>query len=474
MEYRWRVPAFVMVDNQFEQLAGLVITASGLALVALRRSWMVAIALMFAGVTWLMASASVGPPSTTFLHRAGLTAAIALAATPFWRSWPTLAPLTVFAAVCAVPGWALNGRLSGAAWSLAIAHTTWAVRTSPRRARVLPALIALTVMMLVASVGQQLEWMTNGERRMIYHFAALAAAVLTARAAIRPVAPDAILEAGSGVTWSVGVRAPGEEHFVGIDGRTVDLGTAHRSVEFDVGELGTAVLVHDDPVFNDPGMRESLQEAVRVLAARASLLRRIESQGASVEISRRRLLEADREAAAATSLDVERSVQPHLDEIARLLTDGDVPPDHRAVRLLGEIGSELRELSSGAPPTVLDHGLVTALRRLAERSPVPTEVLAAPVEVGPDLAFVLFMVASEAAANAAKHSGATHLLFELKEEQHDVMVRVADDGRGGAAMRRGGGLELAHTRVAAIGGTIDVQSNEGGGTVITARVPRPT
>ena len=45
--------------------------------------------------------------------------------------------------------------------------------------------------------------------------------------------------------------------------------------------------------------------------------------------------------------DVERSVQPHLDEIARLLADEAVPPDHRSVRLLGEISAATHEQRSG-------------------------------------------------------------------------------------------------------------------------------
>ena len=70
-------------------------------------------------------------------------------------------------------------------------------------------------------------------------------------------------------------------------------------------------------------------------------------------------------------------------------------------------------LESGVP-VPLRAGLAGALRTLAATSAVRTELEVAG-DLGPDdpLAKALWMVASEAVANAEKHSGASHLRIEL-------------------------------------------------------------
>jgi len=117
--------------------------------------------------------------------------------------------------------------------------------------------------------------------------------------------------------------------------------------------------------------------------------------------------------------EVEREVQPHFDAIAELLAHAAVCDDTRARRLLAEVEAETRALCSGALPAQLSHGL--------GRSTVRTD----DVELDGVTARALFMVASEAMANALKHSGADRLTIELIDEGSTVALRVADDGVGG-------------------------------------------
>ena len=58
-------------------------------------------------------------------------------------------------------------------------------------------------------------------------------------------------------------------------------------------------------------------------------------------------------------------------------------------------------------------------------------------------------------------------------EQRDghVVVEVADDGVGGAEPTAGSGLSGLADRVAALDGTLSVESPSGGGTRITAEIP---
>ena len=57
----------------------------------------------------------------------------------------------------------------------------------------------------------------------------------------------------------------------------------------------------------------------------------------------------------------------------------------------------------------------------------------------------------------------------MSRENGQVVVRVSDDGRGGADLEGGSGLRGLADRVAAIGGTFAVES--GDGTTVSASLP---
>jgi signal transduction histidine kinase len=143
---------------------------------------------------------------------------------------------------------------------------------------------------------------------------------------------------------------------------------------------------------------------------------------------------------------------------------------------------ELRALSRGfAPPILLDRGLVAALESLAARSTVPVDVRAfvpAGVVIPDEVERAAYFVASEAAANLAKHSGArlASLLLEVVPGDGDsrwLRIVVGDDGRGGAQAMPGHGLAGLDERVRGVGGRLDVWSPVGGPTTVTATLPLP-
>jgi signal transduction histidine kinase len=119
-------------------------------------------------------------------------------------------------------------------------------------------------------------------------------------------------------------------------------------------------------------------------------------------------------------------------------------------------------LESGVP-VPLRAGLAGALRTLAATSAVRTELELAG-DLGPDdpLAKALWMVASEAVANAEKHSGASHLRIELVVGPEVVTLRVRDDGRGG----RSSPPRSIMKRVEQFQGEVAVVSPPGAGTEV--------
>jgi signal transduction histidine kinase len=143
-----------------------------------------------------------------------------------------------------------------------------------------------------------------------------------------------------------------------------------------------------------------------------------------------------------------------------------------AAELMGVI-DDLREISRGIHPAILSNaGLRPALRALGRHSVVPVELdvqvpgrLAEPVEVA------VYYVVSEMLANAEKHARASVVEVGAEASGGRLLVRVHDDGIGGADPVRGSGLRGLKDRIEALGGTFSVHSPVGCGTTVTCELP---
>ncbi|MFC7327124.1 sensor histidine kinase [Marinactinospora rubrisoli] len=137
-----------------------------------------------------------------------------------------------------------------------------------------------------------------------------------------------------------------------------------------------------------------------------------------------------------------------------------------------QVLGELREIAWRVHPAVLDElGLAAALAGVAERSSVPVRVhdgLARRPDT--DVETAAYFVAREAITNATKHAGANAITVTLTEEAAVLIVRITDDGSGGADPA-GPGLKGLARRVAALDGRLHVHSPAGGPTVVTAELP---
>lgn len=82
----------------------------------------------------------------------------------------------------------------------------------------------------------------------------------------------------------------------------------------------------------------------------------------------------------------------------------------------------------------------------------------------------LAMVLREAVTNIARHAQASEATIALRIDGGAVVLDVADNGRGGVSAN-GNGLAGMRERVAALGGTLRIDSPRGGGTALTVTVP---
>jgi two-component system sensor histidine kinase UhpB len=93
-------------------------------------------------------------------------------------------------------------------------------------------------------------------------------------------------------------------------------------------------------------------------------------------------------------------------------------------------------------------------------------------ELSPAQAVPLHRIVQEAVSNAVRHSGARRVFIECIREQYAIVVRVSDDGSGiGDHAGTGFGLSGMRDRIEALGGSLDIVSTAGRGTIIAARLP---
>jgi len=104
--------------------------------------------------------------------------------------------------------------------------------------------------------------------------------------------------------------------------------------------------------------------------------------------------------------------------------------------------------------------------------PLPVEVdveleerPAAPIEAA------AYFVTAEALTNVARYARAREARVEIRRTGDGVVVVVTDDGVGGADIEGGTGLRGLQDRLAALGGTLAIDSPPGRGTRVEARIP---
>jgi signal transduction histidine kinase len=134
--------------------------------------------------------------------------------------------------------------------------------------------------------------------------------------------------------------------------------------------------------------------------------------------------------------------------------------------------ADLRDLARGIHPPALDEGLDAALASLVARSDLPVELIVGlPERPSPAIETMAYFCAAELLTNVAKHSGAQHVTVEVCHQPGRVMMRVSDDGTGGAGIEPGGGLAGLAGRVKTVDGRLQIESPAGGPTVVTLELP---
>jgi signal transduction histidine kinase len=134
---------------------------------------------------------------------------------------------------------------------------------------------------------------------------------------------------------------------------------------------------------------------------------------------------------------------------------------------------ELRELARGIHPAILtDRGLAPAIQSLADRGTIPIQAdvqveerLAAPVEAA------AYFLAAEVLTNVVRYAGATRADIRVSMTEDVLTIEISDNGAGGADPSAGSGLRGMTDRLAALDGTLTVDSPLGAGTRVRGVIP---
>ena len=143
---------------------------------------------------------------------------------------------------------------------------------------------------------------------------------------------------------------------------------------------------------------------------------------------------------------------------------------------------ETRRLARGLSPVTLEaDSLMSALAELALNTEKMFRVRCefnCPDPVKSDhhaTATHLFRIAQEAISNAIKHGRAKTIAIDLREEKGRMHLRISDNGKGFPkknSIRNGMGLRIMQSRSSMVSGTLAIEPNPGGGTIVTCSAPK--
>ncbi|MGH8077323.1 MAG: sensor histidine kinase [Lysobacter sp.] len=160
-------------------------------------------------------------------------------------------------------------------------------------------------------------------------------------------------------------------------------------------------------------------------------------------------------------------------ELAGRLLQRDPEAARREIDEVGRVAREALTQVRAAVTGIRAAGIAAELasaKLLLESDGVTFKYSMADAALPPGVETALAMTVREAVTNIQRHARAHHAEVAFATERGDVVLRVVDDGRGGAIVP-GNGLGGMRERIEALGGRLRIDSPAGRGTCIEARLP---
>jgi signal transduction histidine kinase len=277
---------------------------------------------------------------------------------------------------------------------------------------------------------------------------------------------------------------PERDIFVDDAGRPVTLpdpGSGRAWTAVDRGGVRLAAIVHDAELDATPELVTAAASAAALAIDNERLKAELRARVEELRVSRLRIVEAADDARRRIERDLHDGAQQQLVSLAldlrmlksRLSDSGLAGTVDQIGEKLAIALAELREFARGIHPAFLsERGVGAAVDALVARAPLNVEAkvelaerLPAPVEAA------AYFVIAEGLTNVVRYAETRNAWVEVRREGGELVVVVADDGKGGAISEGGTGLRGLIERLAVLDGWLEVTSPPGRGTRLEAHIP---
>ncbi len=276
------------------------------------------------------------------------------------------------------------------------------------------------------------------------------------------------------------------DQYVDASGRTVDLAVDHGRAVTPLIRNGTtvALLLHRQGLLDDPGLVDEVAAAARLALENERLQAEVRAQLEDLRTSRARIVATGDAERRRLERDLHDGAQQRLVglSLALRLVRAQLGPapdtnfvsriDHAEKGLRLAI-DELRELAHGIYPAVLaDEGLAAAMEALAERSPIPIQIVAIPERRFPNPveAAAYFLLAETTGAIAAL-TAASSTTVDVEHDGDRLLLKVTADGAKDADAEVEARVTDLADRVGALNGRLLIEHALGRGITIRAEIP---
>jgi len=277
---------------------------------------------------------------------------------------------------------------------------------------------------------------------------------------------------------TVDFAVPDDGRWVDASGRLVPAERNERAIVLS-GADGPAVRLATSRWADPAQILASVTPAGRLALENLRLKAAAELRLVELRASRRRIVETTDRERQRIERDLHDGAQQRLVGVAMHLNSASSAADPETIAMLavaaGQVRdalSGLRRLSNDSLGSVLTtEGLVAALEDLVAAAPLTVVVegtldegvVPAPVQAA------AYLAASVALDNVVAHAISDEVAIMIGTESGDLLLEVTDAGIGGATP--GAGLTAVADRVGALGGTFQLVSPLGAGTIVRVVLP---
>jgi len=252
-----------------------------------------------------------------------------------------------------------------------------------------------------------------------------------------------------------------------------------------LGALSVRKLAGEDLSPTESALVADLAAQAGLVLRNVALTEQLRLRLEELRASRQRLVAAQDEERRRLERNIHDGVQQQLVALAiqLKLLDAQIERDPSGARTAAARLSatatttldDLRDLARGIyPPLLADKGLPAALEAQARKAALPVSIDAEGIgRFTQDVEATVYFCTLEALNNVAKYADATGATVLLANGSGELRFEVHDDGRGfdPAETGYGTGLQGMADRLAAVGGSLSVDSDPGHGTTVVGSVP---